>query len=255
MELLILGQASERPPTDVVLTFPLSSALGLTDLPAELSGHGPITAETARELMQDATVRRLLTDPISGTMIDLGRTRYRPTTALDRILNHRDRTCSFPGCKPALRCDKDHSRPYHQGGSTSTDNMLTLCRRHHNLKTRKSWRYDVNPDGSVTWTSAAGFSYTKPAHRYPLEPDEPPDQDHLPDEPDDILLQSDPDPPRADDPLPEAPTITLEEFFEYGDQLDRWAILAANRDYDAWLAFRRARDAEGEPAVTAGCSA
>ncbi|MCA4135771.1 DUF222 domain-containing protein, partial [Arthrobacter sp. M4] len=72
-----------------------------TDLTAvaELEGYGPIDAHTARRLAALApSWHRLFTDPVTGEALGVGRTAYRPPQALRRYLNHRDKTCRFPGC-------------------------------------------------------------------------------------------------------------------------------------------------------------
>jgi Domain of unknown function (DUF222) len=233
MQRLILGEAT-TPLIEAALTLDLNAYLGHNNRPGELSGYGPISADTARILATDASLRRLITDPLTGTMIDLGRTRYRPSTTLQRILNHRDRSCRFPGCsRPATRCDNDHITPLNHGGQTRSDQMHALCRRHHNLKTKKYWHIDLNPDGTETWTSAAGFRYTKPAPTYPLPLTEPPDNDP-PEPPEDQPPHTHPDPATADDPLPDTPPITLEEYLTYSDQLERDTYFAANQHYDSW---------------------
>src|SRR6202044_1870054 len=151
----VLGKpTTERPVVEAVVTIDLTTLLGLTDRPGELSGYGPISAETARELAKDAMLRRLVTDPLTGTMIDLGHRRYRPSATLRRIVDAPHRTCRFPGCsRRAIKCDCDHVKENGSGGHTSTDNLHPLCRMHHNLKTKKLWHVDVNLDGSETWTS------------------------------------------------------------------------------------------------------
>src|SRR5947208_14674479 len=70
-------------------------AAGATGGVAQLTGYGPITTETALELAgsKDATLRRILTDPSSGTVLDVGRTRYRPPKALADHVRARDKTC------------------------------------------------------------------------------------------------------------------------------------------------------------------
>ena len=48
----------------------------------------------------------------------------------------RDHTCVFPWCtRSARKADADHVIPYAEGGTTSSDNIAPLCRRHHRLKT------------------------------------------------------------------------------------------------------------------------
>jgi hypothetical protein len=46
----------------------------------------------------------------------------------------RDSHCRFPGCdRPPSWCDAHHVRHWADGGPTSLDNLLLLCRRHHRL--------------------------------------------------------------------------------------------------------------------------
>jgi hypothetical protein len=148
----------------------------MTRNPGELAGYGPITDETARTLARDATLRRLITDPVTGGTLDLGRTSYRPSQALRRFVEARDRTCRFPGCtRRAMRCDVDHATNYEDDGRTERNNLHCLCRTHHNLKTRRLWRVDMHPDGSETWTSHLGFRYMKQPARQALADLDPPD--------------------------------------------------------------------------------
>ena len=60
------------------------------------------------------------------------------------------------GCnRPATTCDLDHARPWPAGPTTPT-NLAGLCRRHHRLKQRRRWTYQLAPDGTATWTSPTG---------------------------------------------------------------------------------------------------
>jgi Domain of unknown function (DUF222) len=235
---LVLGkQAAARPVMDGLLVIDLHTWLGLTQHPGEIAGYGPISATTARQLAKDATFRLLLTDPTTGHVLHLGHTRYRPTAALTRYITARDRTCRHPGCQhPAIHCGLDHRSPWdhhggRQGGMTDPDNLHSLCRRHHTLKTRKLWHVNIEPDGTETWTSALGFTHTTRPASYQLEPLEPPGEDEIPENIDDRLPEHCPDPPGIDDPLPEPSTITLEEYLEHTDDLERTCIYAANRHY------------------------
>jgi len=64
----------------IQVTVSADTLLGLNDQPAHLTGYGPITADTARRLAADSsgTWRRLLTDPNTGALLDIGEHRYRP---------------------------------------------------------------------------------------------------------------------------------------------------------------------------------
>ena len=90
-----------------------TTRLGLDDAPGYLGSYGPIPAQVARELAQDATWRRVLTDPATGQVCTVGTTAYRPGADLTRTVMARDVTCTFPGCRtPAVRCEIDHRIPY-----------------------------------------------------------------------------------------------------------------------------------------------
>jgi hypothetical protein len=169
--LLVGGDAAgsapgARPtPVDVEMqvVIDVATLLGLADNPAELVGYGPIAAGLARELASDATWRRLVTDPVTGYLLDYGRRAYRPPDPLRRYLQARDRNCRLPGCSQlAAHGDADHTQPWSQGGNTSAANCAYLCRRHHRMKTHAGWRIELHEDGSATWTTAAGRSYVSP---------------------------------------------------------------------------------------------
>jgi len=88
------------------LTIDLPTLLGLRDQvvdgSAELAGAGPIPAVVVRELLQDpdcaVTIRRLVTDPVTGHLLDYGRRTYEVPQPLRDYIVARDRTCRFPGC-------------------------------------------------------------------------------------------------------------------------------------------------------------
>ena len=118
-----------------VVHLDLSTYLGLNEHPGELSGYGPITAETARRIAQDATLRRLVTDPLTGRGIDLGRASYQPSARLRRFVVARDRTCQFPGCaRAATTCQLDHVAEWSRGGPTDARNLHALCQLHHTFE-------------------------------------------------------------------------------------------------------------------------
>jgi Domain of unknown function (DUF222) len=148
----------------VHVTVPAGVLLGRDGVPAELAGYGPIPASIARRLAADGTWRRILTDPASGALLDVGRASYTPPRRLAEHVSIRDGTCRFPGCRqPARRCDLDHVRPY-PAGPTSADNLVALCRHHHRLKHRSGWEVRQHEDGTLTWTSPTGHRYrTRPA--------------------------------------------------------------------------------------------
>lgn len=156
----------QRRPLTVNITMDLPTALGLAENPAVLSDYGPIPASIARELAADGKWRRFVVDPVSGSLLDLGRETYEPPQALRDFLLARDRVCRFPGCRrPGHMTDIDHSQSWESGGETSAANLGLLCRRHHRMKTHGGWKIESNADGSCTWTSPQGKVHHVPARR------------------------------------------------------------------------------------------
>lgn len=89
--------------------MPLDALLG-SNSPCSLRGHGPITADQAPTLAADGELRRLVCDPLSGTLLDYGRRVYQPPQQLTDHLLARDAMCTTPGCRqPASRCEIDHT--------------------------------------------------------------------------------------------------------------------------------------------------
>ena len=77
----------------------------------------------------------------------------------------RDHTCVFPWCtRSARKIDADHVIPYAEGGTTSSDNIAPLCRRHHRLKTHTSWTYTMLEPGSFLWSSPHGYQFLRDHH-------------------------------------------------------------------------------------------
>ncbi len=154
---------------DISIVIEAGALLGITDLPATITGAlgGPntISAAAVRELLADPAIptslRRLLTDPVTGHLLDRGRTTYAVTGALRDFLVARDVTCRHPGCtRPAARCQVDHAVEWADGGPTDTANTGLLCIRHHQLKTHGGWQIiESRPDGSCTWRSPTGRTY------------------------------------------------------------------------------------------------
>lgn len=160
-------RARRRPDTLVQVTVSLPTLLGDEARAAELDGYGPVHPDTARALAAGGVLRRLVTDPVSGALLDLGRTRYRPSAALEQHVRARDRTCRRPGCGAAAStCDLDHTRDFHQRpadggepGATSHDNLGALCRLDHRLKSVARFRLRQCSPGRFEWVTPTGHTY------------------------------------------------------------------------------------------------
>jgi hypothetical protein len=161
-DLLLGGTGARVPHVSVAVTVPVLTLLGAGDEPGTLDGYGPIDADTARRLAAHApSFTRLLTHPVSGALLDIDRTTYRPPADLKRWLEVTDQLCSFPGCcRKARNSDLDHTVDRQFGGPTRTSNLAHLCRHHHRLKHRTRWKAQAahtKDRRRVAWTSPTGY--------------------------------------------------------------------------------------------------
>jgi len=95
----------------------------------------------------DASVVVMREGP-DGSVLDVGRKTRTVPTAIRRAIAARDAGCRFPGCR-ARRCDAHHITHWADGGATSLDNLLLLCRRHHRLVHEGGYEVALAPGGAV----------------------------------------------------------------------------------------------------------
>src|SRR5713101_835432 len=107
---------------------------------AELEWSQPIPAETARRLACDAAITPIIDGEADHTSrVVPGATR--------RALIARDKGCRFPGCDcPAAWTDAHHIKHWADGGPTTLENLILLCRRHHRLVHEEGWTLELAPD-------------------------------------------------------------------------------------------------------------
>ncbi len=107
---------------------------------AELEWSQPIPAETARRLACDAAITPIIDGEADHTSrVVPGATR--------RALIARDKGCRFPGCDcPPAWTDAHHVKHWADGGPTTLDNLLLLCRRHHRLVHEEGWTLELAQD-------------------------------------------------------------------------------------------------------------
>jgi hypothetical protein len=160
-------------PVTVNLTLPVSALLGHTDTPAEFdTGQAYIPAGHVRDLIPDSLIRRLLHDPLTGSLVEISPGYRIPARIADAVAT-RDHTPMVPTGSTASphAGDIDHINPYHDGGPTTATNLTAFTRRWHNVKTRgqhtpHGWHTHRNPDGTLTWTSPHGRRYTVHPYDY-----------------------------------------------------------------------------------------
>ncbi|MGH7464162.1 MAG: DUF222 domain-containing protein [Longimicrobiales bacterium] len=127
---------------------------------AVIAGGARVSAETSRRLACDAS-RVVMSSDENGNTLTVGRRTRTVPTAIRRALEHRDGRCRFPGCE--LRyCDAHHIVHWADGGATSLDNLVLLCRRHHRAVHEGS--------ASTTMGRAACVSISRIDGRFPMCP-------------------------------------------------------------------------------------
>jgi hypothetical protein len=164
-DLLVGAQAGSKPGVTLALTIPMLTLLGHGDEPAQLEGVGPIDLDTARRLAGDSpSLTRLLTDPVSGAVLQMDPTQRRMSAALKRWFRIRHALCDFPGCgRRAADSDLDHTTAWSDHGPTTIANLAPRCRLHHTLKHQSKWRVETpsgaTPSGASppVWTSPTGY--------------------------------------------------------------------------------------------------
>jgi hypothetical protein len=144
---------------------------------AELEGIGNVSAETARRLACDAGMVHWLERcggngsdgseaggshhaghalnywPLSaipgfrgtGASLHIGRKTRSIPPAIQRALQRRDGGCRFPGCTCTRFVDAHHIHHWADGGETSMENLVLLCRHHHRLVHEGGFRYQQDP--------------------------------------------------------------------------------------------------------------
>jgi hypothetical protein len=174
---LVLGPGRERVVTEFRVTIPASALAGATRQPAEIHGYGPATVQTLHELANQNTFwRRIVTDPMTGAVLDVGR-RRRHTNALGEHIRTRDKHCVFPGCpRPAEDCQVDHTTGHALGGPTAVSNLGALCQHHNLMKAETNWTLHQPAPGHFVWISPTGATYdvlpepvTEPDERPPIQ--------------------------------------------------------------------------------------
>jgi uncharacterized protein DUF222 len=159
---ITLGGELQNRVTELRVTVPASTLAGESRAPGELHGYGPITNDVLQTLANGGNVfwRRILTDPVTGEVLDVG-SRRRHTAAIGEFIRTRDRWCVFPGCgRPAETCQIDHSEDYANGGNTSVTNLGAMCAHHNLMKLDGDWSMEQPTPGCFVWTSPTGATFT-----------------------------------------------------------------------------------------------
>jgi Domain of unknown function (DUF222) len=104
-----------------------------------------LSASQARRWACDAKIIPVVLGGASEPL-DVGRAMRTVPLSLRRALVVRDRGCAFPGCdRPPRLCQTHHCRHWVDGGETSVDNCVLLCKTHHRHVHCTGWEIFIHP--------------------------------------------------------------------------------------------------------------
>lgn len=142
--------AETRDPADCACT-PAHAACTL-----ESEGcHFPLAASVVRRLACDASLVTVLQDA-AGNVLNIGRKTRSIPPSIRRALTLRDHGCRFPGCCETRFVDAHHIQHWCDGGETSLDNLVLLCRYHHQLLHRENIEIVKGATGELEVVRADG---------------------------------------------------------------------------------------------------
>jgi hypothetical protein len=126
---------------------------------------GPALSVSTAQMLSCGAVLSWMRHDGDGAVLDLGRRRRRPNAALRRAARERDKCrCRFPGCE-SRRIDLHHIQHWINGGRTSLENLVSLCKYHHLL---------VHDRGYLIAAGQSGFAFFRPdGTGLPTSPDLP----------------------------------------------------------------------------------
>jgi hypothetical protein len=126
------------------------------------AGHANVAADIGAGDTADEAADPTAAPTFSGTLthlgsvLDLGRRSRTISPALRRALEFRDGGCRFPGCGLAFT-EGHHIWHWADGGPTSLDNLVLVCRRHHGLVHEGRFRVEMGPTGQPNFYNPRGI--------------------------------------------------------------------------------------------------
>ena len=112
-----------------------------------------IAPHVARQLACDAS-RRTVLENERGEVLNIGRRSRIVPWHIAHALRIRDGGCRFPGCNQHRWTDAHHIHHWADGGETSLDNLVTLCRYHHRELHRDEYRIERGAGGELIFMDA-----------------------------------------------------------------------------------------------------
>jgi hypothetical protein len=131
--------------------------------PAALAGEqgechlddGPsLSAETVQRIACDTATVTVTEN--GGGVPDSGRRSRTIPAALRRALHVRDGGCRFPGCTSRRYTDGHHIQHWANGGPTTLNNLILLCRHHHRHVHEGHWHLHPTDAGDFCFVDPHG---------------------------------------------------------------------------------------------------
>ena len=111
--------------------------------------NGPhVSAVTSERIACDCSATVIKEDK-TGEPLSIGRRSRTIPPPMRRALKARDGGCRFPGCTNHKFVDGHHIKHWANGGETSLDNLVLLCRHHHHLVHEGGFDCSRSDDGEI----------------------------------------------------------------------------------------------------------
>ena len=114
-----------------------------------------LAPHVVRQLACEAS-RRTVLENDKGEVLNIGRRSRAVPRRLAHALRIRDGGCRFPACGQRRWTDAHHIRHWADGGETSLDNLVTLCRYHHRALHRQEYRIERDAGGEPMFVDKQG---------------------------------------------------------------------------------------------------
>ena len=149
---VMIHVTAETLESDVTAVTPANPAEGISHI-----ADGPhVTAETSRRISCDCSVSKLVEDK-NGEPLSIGRKSRVIPPAMRRAMKARDGNCRFPGCTHRHFIDGHHIKHWADGGETSLNNLVQLCRFHHRLIHEGGFTCEKDQSGRIAFRNEYGI--------------------------------------------------------------------------------------------------
>lgn len=138
---------------EAVINLDLDRNTPLLAMLSDLYRTGPVPHTIIEQLSCDASWRRVLAG--ASQVLDYSSPVADITPNQRRAIRYRDRHCQFHGCDRHFEwCDVHHIVSRHDGGPTTLDNLVLMCRHHHSLLHQAGWSFTRDRHTGETQTTS-----------------------------------------------------------------------------------------------------